>query len=214
MPKLFTRNGYDFYACASLLQKSLRRGDVVLAARAVNELCPKYVNYVWNRLFVVSAEDCAGLVTGEVMALYLAWCKVNEGQPRDDSKQGANPGLGWMKPGSRMFFMKAVVLLAKCKHSRDADELALLVSDRLPEEDFEAALRECAAVLERPDDADWEMPDWVFDLHTSKGKRRGMTKKMFLEDEHDALVNSTSIISNFDALLEAWGYVEPEFEWD
>jgi hypothetical protein len=69
---LFTKNGRDFYEVASLLQKSLRRGDIVLASRAANELLPRYANYFWNRLLVVSAEDCHDLVTGEVVALYDA----------------------------------------------------------------------------------------------------------------------------------------------
>ena len=37
-PRLVTKNGRDFYEVASLLQKSLRRGDIVMCSRAVNEL--------------------------------------------------------------------------------------------------------------------------------------------------------------------------------
>jgi hypothetical protein len=36
-PPPFTKGGREFYEVASMLQKSLRRGDVVLAARAVDE---------------------------------------------------------------------------------------------------------------------------------------------------------------------------------
>ena len=68
----------------------------------------------------VSAEDCADLVTGEVVALYDAWLKVNE------NDQGNSKG--------RIFFAKAVIILATARHSRVADELNLLVSDRLPDE--------------------------------------------------------------------------------
>src|SRR3954470_3106395 len=120
--KLWTKNGRDFYEVASLLQKSLRRGDIVMAARAVNELLPRYANYCWNRLMTVSAEDCADMVTGEIVALYDAWAKVNESS-RDNSK-------------GRVFFAKAIVILARCRHSRDADELNLLVADRLPDDEF------------------------------------------------------------------------------
>ena len=94
-----TKSGYDFYEVASLLQKSLRRGDITLAATAANELFPYYANYIWNRLLTVSAEDCADMVTTEVVALYDAWLKVNDRGKKDRG---------------RIFFAKAIVLLAKC----------------------------------------------------------------------------------------------------
>jgi hypothetical protein len=58
---------------------------------------------------VVSAEDCADMVTAEIVGLYDAWLKVNEGKAE--------------KAKGRVFFAKAVVILARCRHSRDADEL-------------------------------------------------------------------------------------------
>jgi hypothetical protein len=38
---LFTKDGHEFLDVASLLQKSLKRADVVMAAAAVNELLPR-----------------------------------------------------------------------------------------------------------------------------------------------------------------------------
>lgn len=196
--KLQTRNGYDFFVVSSLLQKSLRRGDIVLAARSVNELIPRYSNYVWNRLLTVSAEDCADLVTGEVLACYLAWCKLNENERRGETKKG-----------TRIFFQKAVVLLAKAKHARDSDELGQLVSDRLPDDVFEAAMAEAAQSMDEELD---EVPEWVYDIHTAQGKRAGMTKKDFLRAEHNVM--ASTIYRNFDEMLASWGYVEPEFDWE
>jgi hypothetical protein len=200
-PKLSTKNGYDFFAISSLLQKSLRRGDVILAARACNELLPKYGNYVWNRLLTVSAEDCAELVTGEVIALYLAWCKVSK---------DSNPNTKPAQRGHRIFFQKAIVLLAKSKHSRDADELGQLVSDRMPKRVFEKALAEAQAI---PDDESFEIPEWVYDMHTSRGKRAGGTRDQFLRAEHDALMARCSIFCNFDEMVASWGYVEPDVKY-
>lgn len=201
MGKLRTKNGHDFFECSSLLQKSLRRGDIVYAARAANELMPKYSNYVWNRLLVVSAEDCNDLVTGEVLGLCLAWSKV-VATSSTESKAGSQ--------GHPIFVYKAIVLLAKCRHSRDADELHHLLVKRLPDDEFEAAVKECT-VLE--DDGSFEIPAWVFDKHTMKGKRSGATLEDFLRDEHDALTDRTSIFSNFDDMVESWGYHLPEFDW-
>jgi hypothetical protein len=196
MTRLFTKNGRDLFEVSSLLQKSLRRGDVVLCARAVNELLPRYANYVWNRLMTVSAEDCADMVTGEIVALYDAWSKVNEGS-REKSK-------------GRIFFAKAVVILARCRHSRDADELNILISDRLPDDEFDRAIAECEPLVTEFDGA-WtdDLPDYVYDVHTRRGRRRGRTKRDFLRDEHDALVDPTSIFANFDEMLDADSYVEP-----
>jgi replication-associated recombination protein RarA len=197
--RLFTKNGHDFYVVASLLQKSLRRGDVVLASRAVNEMLPRYANYCWNRLLTVSAEDCAEMVTGEVLALYLAWSKVND-STADRSK-------------GRIFFAKAIVLLAKAHHSRDADELNILVSDRLPDEAFANALVEIVEDAATNGSEPLDIPEWVYDVHTREGKRRGMTKEDFLRDEHRAITDPLSIFGNFDAMLERWGYEEPVLDF-
>jgi len=37
-------------------------------------------------------------------------------------------------------FATAIVILTGCRHARDADDLNLLVSDRLPDIEFDAAL--------------------------------------------------------------------------
>jgi replication-associated recombination protein RarA len=196
-PPLTTKNGRDFYEVASLLQKSLRRGDIVMGARAVNELLPRYANYVWNRLLTVSAEDCADLVTAEVVGLYDAWCKVNEGD-RDDSK-------------GRVFLAKAVIVLAQCRHSRDADELNLLVADRIPDSEFDAAIQTCEAVA--VDDAHWTIPAYVYDVHTRRGRKQGKTKAQFIREEHDALTDPTTVFVNFDEMAASREYVQPELPW-
>lgn len=201
MIKLTTQNGHDFFVVSSCLQKALRRGDIVLAARACNELLPRYANYVWNRLMTVSAEDCAGIITGEVMALYLAYCKVTQGKP-PINRRGKAEG--------RIFFAKAIVLLGKSKHSRDADELGQLVSDRMPDELFAEALQ--AVEDEMGSTENLEVPDYVYDVHTRQGKRRGSTREDFLRDEH--AVMDSSVFANFDEMLATWGYCDPVLDFD
>jgi len=193
--QMFTKGGYDFYEVASLLQKTLRRGDTELAARAANELFPKYTNYVWNRLMTVSAEDCASLVTTEIVALYDAWEKVNAG------KSGKDKG--------RVFIAKAIVILAKCKHSRDADELNLLISDRYPEDSFAAEV--ISAVEEKIgiDSESFAIPDYVYDVHTRRGKRLGKTKPQFLREESEGLTNMTTVFDNLNEMIDSKTYVAP-----
>ena len=82
---LRTQRGYDFYEVASALQKSIRRGDAKLAGYMALELFPRYAEYCWKRLLTISAEDCHGLVTQEIKALYDSFHVVNKG------KRGGGP---------------------------------------------------------------------------------------------------------------------------
>jgi replication-associated recombination protein RarA len=194
---LTTDTGRDFYEVSSLLQKSLRRGDIVLAARAVNELLPRYANYVWNRLMIVSAEDCADMVTGEIVALYDAWLKVTAERKKNDG---------------RIFFAKAIVILGKSRHSRDADELLCLVANRMPDDVFAEALDEIEELLTAPAE-DFTIPEYVYDVHTRRGKRTGRTKAQFFVDEHEALSDSSSIFANFDQIAASPTYVQPKLDF-
>lgn len=190
-----TKGGYDFYEVASLLQKSLRRGDTTLAARAANELFPQYTNYIWNRLMTVSAEDCASLVTSEIVALYDGWLKVNNG------KAGSK---------GRVFIAKAIIILAKCKHARDADELNLLVSDRYPEDMFGAEVVGQVEDLIGVNTADdFEIPPYVYDVHTRRGKRMGKTKPQFMREESDALTDKSTVFDNLDQMIDSGTFVAP-----
>lgn len=189
---LRTNSGLDFFEVASLLQKSLRRGEMALAARAANDLFPQYTNYIWNRLMTVSAEDCADMVTQEIVALYDGWEKVNAG------KSPKNKG--------RVFIAKAIVLLAKAHHSRDADELNILVSDRMPEEEFIAAVSASEALI-GVDDSEMSIPTWVYDVHTRRGKKMGKTKAQFLREESDALTDRKTVFENLDEMIDSPSYV-------
>lgn len=171
--QLTTQRGYDFYEVASALQKSIRRGDVRLAGYMALELFPKYANYCWKRLLTISAEDCYGMVTQEIMALHDAFWVVNKGKKGDQLK-------------GRIFISKAVILLCECKHSRDADILQNYVYDRkvsLTDEQIEELFRE---VRSEP----MEIPEYVFDCHTLKGKRAGKTKRDFFVEEQRDLANA------------------------
>jgi hypothetical protein len=166
-----------------------------LAARSANELFPKYTNYVWNRLLTVSAEDCASLVTTEIVALYDGWEKINIGKPGKDK--------------GRVFLAKAIVILAKCKHARDADELNLLLSDRYPEDIFAAEVISEVEDLIGVDGEDFQIPAYVYDVHTRRGKRMGKTKPQFMREESEGLTNKATVFDNLDKMIDADTYVAP-----
>lgn len=178
--QLRTQRGYDFYEVASALQKSIRRGDVRLAGYMALELFPQYSEYCWKRLLTISAEDCYGVVTKEVMALYEAFHIINKGKKGTELK-------------GRVFISKAVILLCQTKHNRDADLLSNYVYDKkydITDEQIEELFEE---VRKEP----MEIPEYVFDVHTRRGKAMGKTKKDFFIEEEKALKNKQMSIFDF-----------------
>lgn len=68
--RLATTNGYNMFDMLSMMQKGIRRGLYEYAGFAANELKNSYRKAMWNRLMVISAEDCFGIITKEIVALY------------------------------------------------------------------------------------------------------------------------------------------------
>ena len=180
--KLMTQRGYDFYEVASALQKSIRRGDVKLAGYMALELFPRYSEYCWKRLLTISAEDCYGVVTKEIMALYQAFHVINEGKRGDELK-------------GRIFISKAVILLCQCKHNRDAD----LLSNYIYDKKYDVSDEEIERMFLEVRQEKVVIPEYVYDVHTRKGKMMGKTKRDFFIEEDAALANKQ--LSIFDIKL-------------
>lgn len=163
--KLLTKNGYDFYEMSSLLQKSIRRGNYEHAGFAAKELCDKYRKYLWKRLLIISAEDCYGIMTKEIIGLKLA----------DDETGGKE----------HIFIAKAITLLCLALKNRDACYFAcnFMRDDNLLDP---SEIRESKSIDECKLDAN-KIPDYVFDVHTLKGKMRGKTIEDMIRDEQEAL---------------------------
>ena len=77
------------------MQNSIRHGDYEIAGYCLWELLPQYESYLRKRLLVISAEDCYGIITKEILNL----CRT----PGDEALE------------------KAVSLLCLTKKSRDGD---------------------------------------------------------------------------------------------
>ena len=168
-----TPGGYSMYTMSSMLQKAIRRADINHAAFAAKELRGSYPDYLWKRLFIISAEDCYGVVTKEIVGLKMADDIANKG------KKGYNR--------DSLFLSKAIVLLCMARKNRDACYVAcnFMRYDRLlkPEEIPDA-------YLESVDEAKLGVegvPDWVFDIHTLEGRKRGKTDLDMTIDEQEAL---------------------------
>lgn len=180
--QLKTKRGYDFYEVASALQKSIRRGDTKIAGYMALELFPNYANYCWKRLLTISAEDCYGIITKEIMSLYEAFQIINKGLKGDNLK-------------GRVFISKAVILLSEAKHNRDADLLSNYIYDKKMTIDDDEIERYFEEVRSEKID----IPDYAYDIHTIKGKKSGKTKEDFFKEEENALKNKQ--VSIFDLEL-------------
>lgn len=163
---LRTVKGYDFYEVSSAMQKAIRRADVRTAGYFALELWHSgYRDYVWKRLFTISAEDCYGLITKEIEALWQGHELVNKKQP---------------VPKGRVFVSKAVLLLCQCRKSRDADHLQNFVYDKSLVDNIDQWLED-ARNYPLP------IPQYTYDVHTRKGKMMGRTKEQFFREEFESL---------------------------
>ncbi len=164
-----TKNGHDMFEISSLLQKSIRRSDYANAGYAANELFGRYHDYLWKRLFTISAEDCFGIITKELVALKQA----------DDFTNSKYKGYD----KNPLFVCKAVVLLLQAQKNRDADYFAcnLMNSDiTAPDERLKSLLVDSTSRFNG-------IPNYTYDCHTRKGKMMGKTKDDMVRDEQAAL---------------------------
>ena len=170
-----TKNGYDMFTMSSMIQKAIRRCDVPHAAYAANELSVKYRAYLWRRLLTISAEDCYGIMTKEIVALQQADDFVNK-----NNKPGATNDL---------FIAKAVILLCMARKNRDADYVAcnfMWNDEPLTDEEFEEFV-DYKQVAELQMDQGQRVPDYVYDVHTWQGRARGKNKLDMFREENEAL---------------------------
>lgn len=167
---MLTLNGYNFYDMTSMLQKAIRRGDLYHAGFALKELLPKYATYVWKRLIGISAEDCYGIVTKEIIALQQAdeWFKQHN--------KGQQEGL---------FAAKACVLLCLARKNRDACYVAcnfMDANETLKPEEIADYID-----MDAPNHRGERIPQYVYDCHTRYGKARGKNIIHMINEENEAL---------------------------
>lgn len=90
-----TRSNRNFWEVTSAMQNAIRKGDYNVSGFCIWELLPEYTGYLRKRLLVISAEDCFGVITKEILAL----CDI----------------------GDEDALTKALALLCLAKKNRDAD---------------------------------------------------------------------------------------------
>lgn len=107
--------GYDFFEVFFVMQKVIRRVDVVVVGFFVLELwISGYRDYVWKCLFIIFVEDCYGIVIGEIEVLWQGYEVVNK-------KVIEFKGC--------IFVSKVVFLLCECWKNCDVDYLQNFIYD-------------------------------------------------------------------------------------
>jgi replication-associated recombination protein RarA len=141
------RFGYSPYDLRSALQKDIRRGneyEALFWAVKLESLGNKSViKGIWNRLKVIASEDIGS--ANPTMPLVI---ETLEKQYYD----------AWERKNDsfRLFLANAVVNLARSEKSRIVDDIVHLVYHEIQHEDKKLPI-----------------PDYAYDMHTSRGKRMG-----------------------------------------
>jgi len=145
MPR--TLHKLDPMACISAMQKFIRRADERRAMEFACELIhtsKPFFSMVANRLEVISHED-VGLA--DPQAVLFAGMAIEQARRHYDAK----------KPGKcRMMIGNAIRALCRARKSREGDH-------------FQAAI----GVPNREQNRIPEIPDFAYDMHTSRGRRAG-----------------------------------------
>ena len=166
-----TKNGYNMFDLSSMLQKAIRRNEYSRAGWAARELYYSYPNYLWKRLLVISAEDCFGALTEEILALRVADETVNKGKPKDSGHD-------------LIFISKAIIMLCRALKNRDACYFAcnfMTINAKIDPDTIEHVdISECKLDEEG-------IPDYVYDKHTIRGKKMGRTSLDMIEKEEKDL---------------------------
>lgn len=139
-----TKHGYSFFEVASAFQKSIRRCDERQAMYWAVELYESgYQKYAWKRMLIMSCED-VGL--GDPMTNAIIFNLKQTYDYLVSLKEKSLP--------EKLPFTQAVLQLVHSRKSRFVD-LAISVY-----------WQENATKM-------YEMPDYVFDMHTLRGKSMG-----------------------------------------
>jgi hypothetical protein len=172
-----TKRGYNFYEVLSALQKAIRRGNARMACYWAVELYESgFGPHLWNRLLVISAEDCWGTVTQHIEALRQEVKALESADKHVNKYKDGSKG----KPLNVLFVLKATYLLATASKNRDVDNFYCLVYQpaAIPE-------KELLADLEASKDVKEPIPPEAFDKHTVEGKKRlqamGWSEKQMTE---------------------------------
>lgn len=167
--QLTTQKGYDFFEVASAFQKSIRRCDEKQAMFWAIELYESgKQKYAWKRMVIMASED-VGLASPGCITQIMAL------------KQSFDylSSLNERSKPEKLPFTQAVLTLVKCCKSRYVD-VAISV------------------FWNEHNNKMYPVPDYVYDMHTRKGKSMGRGLDHFYTDA--AYINNPNKVYNEEAM--------------
>ena len=171
-----TKNGYTSDDMMTMLHSSICQSDIPHASYAALELYSRFRKQMWNLLLAVSDEDCHGVMTEEITALCSSDDKMN------GKKSVTNANM--------LFIAKAIILLCIARKNPKANYIScnsLWTDSTMSKEEFLASIDSSLVEHLMWSDFRFQIPDYVFDVHTLRGKRNGKTQLDFLIEEISAL---------------------------
>ena len=171
-----TKNGYTVNDMMTMLHTSICQSDIPHASYAAHELYSRFKKQMWNRLLAASDEDCYSVMTEEVIALRSSDDKMN--------------GKKSVVHANLMFLAKAIILLSTARKNPNANYIScnsLWTDSAMSNEDFLASIDGSFVEHFMRSDFCFQIPDYVFDVYTYRGKKKGKTHLDFFIDENNAL---------------------------
>ncbi len=171
-----TKNGYTVDDMMTMLHTSICKSDIPHASYSAHELYSRFKKHMWNLLLATSDEDCHGVMTEEVMALRSSDDKMN--------------GKKSVVHANLLFIAKAIILLSMARKNPNANYIScdsLWTDSAMSNEDFLASIDGSFVEHLMQNDFRFQIPDYVFDVYTYQGKKKGKTHLDFFIDENNAL---------------------------
>jgi replication-associated recombination protein RarA len=161
-----TKGGFNFFHVSSAFQKCVRRGMEHEALYFGTELyISGFEEYAWFRMLVMASED-VGLAETTVVPQLRSLYETYVHFKAKKNSHGPE----------RLPFTHAILILVRCKKSR-------LVDNKL-----------CYYFFKRDEIAPPDFPDFVFDMHTIEGKKKGRGNAHFYEESAKIENDNLSVV--------------------
>ena len=152
-----TKNGHSMFDVSASLVDSVFECNYEMAGYCANELMVRYRSYLWKTIFQICKRINEN---GTLLGEISALKTVDESQAGSVND-------------SSIFVAKAVVSLIKSVKFGTSLMNRFNAYQTIPLKQFDGKFR--------------QIPDYVYDCHTLKGKMKGKTKEMFVVEEQNAL---------------------------
>jgi hypothetical protein len=174
---------------SAYLRKGIRTLDMELTGYAIHNLRRTDLSYVWKTLYVISRNECRGIPTREIVALKHADGYINKSKTLEKREE--------------INICKGVMILMY----QISGKYGRMVGNDIMDVEFLVNWKDHEFIDIRNCDLPGNVvPEWVYDVHTIKGKKAGKTDWGMNSVEQEAL--SPLQVAFFDE-----GSWQPRYEY-